>query len=52
METQSILSERRPISRKVYRSKGTMPSVEADPKAVSELHGHLQNFISSSQVQI
>ena len=48
METQSILSERRPISRKVYRSKGTMPSVDGDPKAMSELQGHLSNFISSS----
>jgi len=49
LETHSILSERRPISRKVYRSKGTMSSIEAD-KAVSDLQGQLQHFMSNSQV--
>lgn len=48
MEQQSIYSERRPISRKVYRSKGTMSSIDAE-KAVSELQGQLQNFMSASQ---
>ena len=40
LEQRSIYSERRSVSRKAYRSKGTMSSVEAE-KAASELHGQL-----------
>ena len=41
LEQRSIYSERRGVSRKDFRSKGTMPSIEAAEKAASELNGQL-----------
>ena len=49
LEQQSVYSERRPISRKAYRSKGTMSNVDGGTdKAASEAPGKAQMMMMSA----